>query len=118
MASDTSATAGASSEPTHAFDRIEAGDDVRLAVALPAAGDEYRPDGRHVDDYLFMTVLDVGRFDDGDIREFTASHRERGRLRVRWHGSVTEVDEDAVNSIDEHSVGRHRGGVLRLNVDD
>lgn len=95
--------------PTHQVDKIQAGENVRLSVELPAHGDEYHHDAPSVSDYLFVAVDTVERFDAGDIKEMTVRHRERGRLRVRWNGDVLEPET-------ERKLARHRGDVLRLNA--
>jgi NADPH-dependent 2,4-dienoyl-CoA reductase/sulfur reductase-like enzyme len=94
--------------PVHTFDKVQAGENIRLSVALPAHADEYTAGAATVDDYLFVSVVDVERFRAGDIKEMEVEHRERGRLRVRWSGQVMSLPA-------ETAIGRHNGEVLRLD---
>lgn len=99
----------------HEFNAIEEGEDIRLAVHLPAHGDVIHLDGEHVEDFLFATVLDVERFDAGGIREMTIENRERGRLRVKWNGGIYPDDEPRT---EPKKVAYHRGDVLRIGQSD
>lgn len=104
---DQNETPSQDARPVHHFDNVQAAENIRLAVALPAHGDEYHPGAPTVDDYLFLAVQDVERFRAGDIKEMLVDHRERGRLRVRWSGQV-------LAAADDREIARHRGEVLRL----